>query len=151
MSRKKLDYKAAAADLFDLLATQPDGVTIHEISSRLGIAARTARLVISQLRSDLGLGDVIAVVVVRDGNKQLYKLSADPSDEGDVSEWSRTRSKTVSSQLKTLSESWSAVARGCETSPVERRKSQFINKSLARLQEDVEDLFPETEIEEEVA
>lgn len=152
MGRKRIYNRRVLADeLFDRLAERPEGLEIGEIADSLGVPVNIAREVVKVLRQVLAEGDRIAVPVNCEGGRWLYTLSGDTGETGPVQGWTRRRMGAATANLETDVMTWAALAQNVDGRTSNGKMTRYVAKSMARIQEDIKDLFPELDREHEVA
>lgn len=152
MGRKKIYNRQILADeLFDRLAERPQGMDIAEIAERLDVPVHMARQAVKELRRVLAMGDRIAVPVTCEGGRWVYTLSGDTSDDGPVQGWTRRRMGAATANLETDVMTWTALAQNVDGRTSNGKMTRYVAKSMARIQEDIKDLFPELDREPEGA
>lgn len=132
---KKYDFEQLSIELFDELVSRPEGVTMDEIIEVLDVPRReVASKVITILRMNLGEGDSIAVPVVIENGKHLYKLTGvwDESHK-----WLSKRARYKAGTIKTDVASLKALVQSTDGRSKDGKVVRSLTTSLNRLDEDL--------------
>lgn len=132
--RRLYDYEALSVALFDELVRRPEGMVMQEILELLDVPQRVGERVITTLRLALGEGDTIAVPVIQQGNRHIYKLSG---AFGECQDWLVKRARHKAQLLKTDSASLRALVKATDGRTTDGKAAARMLTSAVRLEEDV--------------
>jgi hypothetical protein len=141
---RKYDFEKLAATLYDLLATNADGLDLHEIADRLGFGElsltnkrRVIHGVIRTLRLILGEGDSINVPYRIEGARYVYFLAGRP-EEGD--QWQEIRMSNKLAQVDVDIAYWRSMVTAHDGRSRNGRYARAFLKHFMRLREDLREL-----------
>ena len=128
--------KIRVGELFDLLVSAPQGLTIYQIAEGLQIAVPLARTTVRDLRVVFGVGEAINVTATAIGHREpwLYELVGDYDR---ARPWLTNRVGDLETRLETIEAVSGSIARGAAEGTIEWRKSKKINRTIASLREEL--------------
>ena len=124
-------------NLFDLVVASPDGVTVSQMMAEMDLTKKQAGVAIRDLRLFLGEYDGVNLPCVpqKPGEEWVYHLAGTLDD---VREWAISRINDTVSRLLTMDAVMSSIVEATDGRSLEGRKARIIERSLARLLEDIE-------------
>jgi hypothetical protein len=136
MKKRNMDEYLTA--LSDLLMSTPEGVTIHQIASALGLSVRDAARVVRAFRL-LFRDDTVTLVAWTNGQNQpwLYRLAGTAVD---AEPWILNRTQDGESRLETMQAVYTPIVANTDGRTVEGRKARIILRAATRALEDLRDM-----------
>jgi anaerobic glycerol-3-phosphate dehydrogenase len=126
--------------LFDLLASEPDGLTITDIMTGLDCARRQANTAIHDLRIVLGDSDTINITCDPQGEREKWNYRLVGDLDGNR-RWIANRLGDTETRLRTLRAIARSLVSGTDGRTLDGRRARLINKALQRLIEDLDELL----------
>lgn len=130
-------YEGLAEELYNLLASHPDGVALADIATTLGVSRRQAQGVVRKLRLLLGSGNSINVPVRLDAGRHVYYLTDRPNG-GD--QWQAVRTKTMVSRIAVDQAWWRSMVAATNGRTAEGRIARAALRHFTRLGEDLAEI-----------
>ena len=129
---------ACRDDLFDLLAAEPDGLTIPEMTEALSVGQTRIQQAIRDLRLFLGEFDSINVINERQGRGEPHRYRL-VGTFNESREWVIGRINDTESRLKTLGAVSASLVAATDGRSAEGKRARLISKVVTRLVEDLHD------------
>lgn len=131
-------------DVFDLLVSHPEGMTVHELADALGTNRRNADRAIHDLREYLGFWDDVNVPAdnVEPGKPWKYRIAGDLDS---IRPWCANRLADAETRIGTIQSMVASIVSATDGRSIEGRKARLIDRYLTRLVEDMELLVESTD------
>ena len=128
-----------ATDLFDLLVSSPDGLTVPDIRETLSWRENHAREAIHDLRLILGEVDEINLVCdpCEGRGPWLYRLVGTTED---ADQWTQIRMRDIDSRMVTVHSLGRSLVRATDGRSSTGKKARLLERTFRHLIEDMEAL-----------
>lgn len=127
--------------LFDLLAGEPDGLTVTDMRCALGCGVTATEQAIRDLRLTLGDSDSINVVCDPQGQGEEWRYRLVGDLDGNR-RWIANRLGDTESRLRTMRAVATSLVAATDGRTLDGRRARLIDKALRRLVEDLEEVAP---------
>lgn len=131
---RKYDYDEMATRLFEELYRKPHGLDMEEIRELFDVSRDVASKVITTLRIALGEGDSIAVPIIIEGNRHIYKLAG---SRAECMAWLLKRARYDLQKVRTEIATYRALASATDGRTTEGKLARQTLIQVTRLEEDL--------------
>lgn len=126
-------------DLWDMLVSNPLGITVEDMMASGGWSHHQANVAIHDLRTFLGTMDSINLPCEPQGGGErwVYRLVGSLDE---VRGWVSNRVGDADTRLRTMQSMMASIVSATNGRTIEGRKARLMDKALSRLIEDLDDL-----------
>lgn len=128
-----------AAELFDLLASEPKPMTADDIMASLGWRSRRFEQAVHDVRITLGEDDTINLVATPQpgGGGWRYELTGAPAT---ARPWQANRLVDLDSRIRTMRAVAASLRRALDARTIDGRKAKVLHRTLDYLIDTLDDL-----------
>lgn len=132
--RQRYDYDSLSLDLYTYMIGRPQGATIYEIATALGVPKRTADRTVHHFR--VYLGEYLNLVADPDGQHRpwLYRLTGDFEE---ARPWINNRLGDMRTRVHTTEAIAASLVGATDGRSATGKRVRQIQRQLARLSEDI--------------